>query len=43
MVDTAGPETALNNFEPTARAEDDIAGWNSAVPEDKLTVAVWCI
>lgn len=43
MMDTAGPEATLNNFEPTARAEDDIASWNSAVSEYKLTVAVWGI
>jgi len=43
VVDTAGSETALDNFKPTAWAKDDVASWNPAISEDELTVAVWGI
>ena len=43
VVDTAGTETALDDLEAAAWAEDDVVEWHADVVESDVAVTVWGI
>ena len=41
MVDPAGPETTLNNFEASPFAQDHVRSWNPDIVKGNVPVALW--